>query len=359
MPAIDPSALRSAIGRREFAPVYCVHGDDDHTKDAAVRHLVDAAVDAATRDFNRDVRRGAELDAEAVESLLNTLPMMAERRVVVVRDVGALKKDARQAVDRYLAHPSPDTVAVLVAAAGTKVDKTLADRTTTVEFAPLTGRQVGKWIVQHAASDFGAAITEGAAALLQGAVGDDLPQLAAELDKLASYTNGGEIDEAAVADVVGVRRGETLGDLLDRVAMREPAEALALVAHVMAQPKMGGVPIVMALSVQTLAIAHGVARRAEGVPAAAMFNEFMTLLKTTGAFPMRPWGDACKGWANAVGRWSSESCDRALAALLDADAALKGVDGARISNDEQIVSSLVLALCAPDPVRRASRPHAA
>jgi DNA polymerase-3 subunit delta len=334
--------------------VYYLHGENDYSKDAAVRQLVDAAVDPATRDFNLEVRRGGDLDGEAVETLLETLPMMAERRAVVLRDVGALKKEARQALDRYLARPASDTVVVLVALAGTKVEKGLADRAASIDFPPLTGPALKKWIVRHARTALGVEIDDAAAALLQSAVGEELPQLAGELDKLASYTNGGAIDEAAVADVVGVRRGETMGDLLDRIAMRDAGAALALVPHVLAQPKMGGVPLVMALSVQALALAWGVARQREGVPAARMFSEYMELLKSTGAFPMRPWGDACKGWANALDRWTPELCDRALCAVLDADAALKGVDGGRISNEEQIVSSLVLALCAPGGARRAA-----
>ncbi len=354
MPAIDQRALQEAIQQRTFAPVYYLHGENDYSKDAAVRQLVDAAVDPATRDFNLEIRRGGDLDGEAVETLLNTLPMMAERRVVVLRDVGALRKEARQLLDRYLAHPALDTVAVLVALAGSKVEKTLADRAASVEFRPLTGSAVKKWITRHARTALGVDITDEGASLLQGAVGDDLPQLAGELDKLASYTNGRPIDDAAVSDVVGVRRGETMGDLLDLIARREAGPALALVPHVLSQPKMGGVPVVMALSVQQLAIAWGVERRREGVPAARMFTEYMELLKSTGAFPMRPWGDACKAWANAVDQWTPELCDRALGALLDADAALKGVDGGRISNDEQILSSLVLVLCAPAAGRRAA-----
>jgi DNA polymerase-3 subunit delta len=354
MAAAEPRALLDAIQQRAFAPVYYLHGENDYTKDEAVRQLVDAAVDPATRDFNLEVRRGGDVDGEAVETLLNTLPMMAERRVVVLRDVGALRKDGRQALDRYLANPASDTVAVLVALAGTKAEKALADRAVAVEFAPLTGKQLPAWIKKQARALFGVTISDEAAALLQSAAGEDLPQLVGELDKLASYTNGGAIDEAAVAEVVGVRRGETAGDLMDRIAMRDAGGALALVPHVLAQPKMSGVPLVIMLSVQTLAIAWGVARRGEGVPAARMFSEFMELLKSTGAYPMRPWGDACKGWANGLDRWTPEECDRALAAVLDADAALKGVDGGRISNDEQIVSSLVLTLCAPSGTRRAA-----
>ena len=38
-----------------------------------------------------------------------------------------------------------------------------------------------------------------------------------ELDDFASYANGATIEDEAVTAIVGVRRGETLGDLLDRV----------------------------------------------------------------------------------------------------------------------------------------------
>ena len=49
--------------------------------------LVEAHVDPATCDFNVDVLRGFEVDSEKLASVLATPPMMAEWRVVVVRDV--------------------------------------------------------------------------------------------------------------------------------------------------------------------------------------------------------------------------------------------------------------------------------
>lgn len=87
--------VQAAVQARQFAPVYYLHGDDDFLKEDAVRTLLDAAIDASTRDFNCEVRRAAELDAETLGSLLGTPPMLAERRAVVLRDVTALKKAAR------------------------------------------------------------------------------------------------------------------------------------------------------------------------------------------------------------------------------------------------------------------------
>src|SRR5688572_2435784 len=268
MPAPDTEkALRKAIrARGPFEPVYYLHGADDYLKEDALRDLLASAVDPATRDFNLDIRSASELDAESLGSLLGTPPMMAERRVVVLRDVQAMKKDARGALERYLAHPAPDLMLVMVTPAGEskKGDDDLRARSCPVEFAPLDDERLPKWIAHHAKEEHGASITSEACAMLHSIVGNDLPLLVSEIDKLASYVAGGAIDEGAVAAVVGVRRGETLADLLERVAQRDAAGALAILSRVMEQPKMGGVPVVMALTAQMLALGYGASLRAAG-----------------------------------------------------------------------------------------------
>jgi len=343
--------LRDATRAKRFAPAYYLHGEDDFLKEQAVRQLVEAAVDPATRDFNFELRRGGELDAETLGSLLGTPPMMAERRVLVVRDVGALRKDARAMLDRYLESPAPDAVVILVAPAGAKTDRALSSKTTALEFEPLTGDRVPKWIKHHAEAELAASITPAAAELLQSAVGDDLAQLAIELDKLASYASGGTIDEAAVTAIVGVRRGETLGAFLDAVAARDAVKALELLPHVMSQPKASAVTIVMALTAQTLAVAWARARRARGVPSSRIAGDLFGLLKEAGSvYTGRPWGEAVDAWARAAARPADDAdadgaaLDSALGALLATDFALKET---RLSSDEQLLTNLVLTLCAP------------
>ena len=122
--------LRKGIQNRSFERAYYFHGDDEFLKDELLREVLEAAVDPATRDFNLDMRRGGEVDAETLLSLLSTPPMLAERRVVVLRDAHALRKDARAALDRYLASPARDVLLVLVIPAGVKVDGALSAATT-------------------------------------------------------------------------------------------------------------------------------------------------------------------------------------------------------------------------------------
>jgi DNA polymerase III subunit delta len=343
--------LRDAVKKRQFDGAYYVYGDDEYQKNEAVKQLVAAAVDPATRDFNLDTRRAADLDAESLGSLLDTPPMMAERRVAIIREVGALKKDARNALDRYLKHPSHETLVLLVAAPGAKADKALQMSTTPMEFSPLDGGRVSKWIMHHAKSELGVEITESAADLLHEAVGNDLYQLASELDKLASYTNGATITEDAIGAAVGIRRGETVADFLDKVLQRDATGALGLIPHILAQPKTSAVSIVMALSTQMLALAWGRCRLDSGLPAGRLEGEYFQLLKSTGAYPSRPWNGAARAWAMAAREWKTSECDRAVTALLAADVALKE---SRVSSENQILATTVLAICAASGRRRAA-----
>jgi DNA polymerase-3 subunit delta len=77
----------------------------------------------------------------------------------------------------------------------------------------------------------------------------------------------------------------------------------------------------------------------------------MALLKESGAFPGRPWGEAVTAWTRNTDRWTAAELDTALTALLAADVALKDT---RLSSDEQMLTTLVLTLCGAAPSRRAA-----
>jgi DNA polymerase III subunit delta len=331
--------LRAAIQSKQFAPAYYLFGDDDYLKEDGLRQLIDAAVDPGTRDFNLDRRRGAELDAASLASLLATPPMMADRRVVVIRDISELRKDARAALEQYLRAPASDILVALTSPADAKEDRALSELAIPVDCAALSGVQLPKWIVARA-EKLGTSISPAAVELLQDAVGTDLSQLAVELDKLASYCSGKTIDEEAVAAIVGVRRDETLGHLLDAVAMRDTRLALSLLPKVLQQPKATAVYMVMALTTQMLALAIGQAR---GFTPSRQYNDYMSLLRSGGSnVAGRAWGEAVSCWIRANGKWNLADLDHALEVLLLTDQALKA---SRVSSEEQVLASAVLSIC--------------
>lgn len=347
--------VQAAVQAGKFAPVYYLYGDDDYLKDGAVRDLLAAALDPGTRDFNCEIRRGGDLNADDVSTMLSTPPMLAERRAVVLRDIASLKKGARAQLDKYLTRPADDTLLLLTSLAGAKADAALLRDATALEFSPLSPERVRKWLVHHASTVLSLDIAPDASELMQQAVGNDLQLLASELDKCASYALGASrdaqntatdrvvIDADAVAAVVGVRRGETVTDLLDAVARQDAAGAILLIGHVLSQPKVTAVQVVMMLSTQAFAVAYGRARRDAGVPTNRLPTEYFGFLKETGGYPGRPWGEAASAWTKVTDRWSAAGCARALELLLEADIALKDTT---VSSAEQTLTSLVLSLCA-------------
>lgn len=352
MAAATHKAFKAALESGAFDPVYVFHGADDHLKEEKVRALIARATDPSTRDFNCDILRGGEIDVAALSGALEALPMLAERRVVVLRDPGALKKALKTRLEQYLKRPAAETILVLVVPGSGKSEAWMTANATSLEYKPLEDADLVKWILHEAKTHCGTTITEGAATRLASYGGSDLALLAGELRKLASYSGDQAIDEAAVEAITGVRPGVSLADLLDRAAARDATGAIAIVSDVLAQPKQSGVTTVMALTAQMLAIGWGVAAKARGLAQHRMESEFFGLLKAGGGvYTGRAWGDAVKCWARAVPKWSLEDVARAIPHLHAADAALKD---SKVSSEAQIVTSLLLAIVPSAGRRRAA-----
>jgi DNA polymerase-3 subunit delta len=342
MPLAAADAFDDAVARGTPDSVYLLHGDNDFLKEEKVREALAAWSDAATRDFNVDLFRGTETDAGRLSQALDALPMLAARRVVVVRDVGGLRKDARTVLDRYLKSPSPDTALILVAASGWKTDATLTGRATVIELGALSDAKAVTWIGTRARA-LGSAIDADAARLLLAATGPDLALIDGELRKLRDYAGGEPITASHIDAVIGITSGKTLTDVIDLVCARDGTAAAALIPGVLRQPKATAVGFVMTLTPHMLGIGQVLLDRANRVNPRQQANALYDLLKTGRGVPLgRPWGEAVSVMTRSADHWDGASLDRALLLLADADSALKNTG---VSSDEQVLSTLVLAMC--------------
>jgi len=320
-------------------PVYLLHGDEDVLKDEAIRALVDSAV-GSNRDFNLDVRFAPDLTPESFHALVNTPPMMAERRAVVIRgveQVGKRKTKLRDEVVRYLGSPNPTTVLVLVVAAGEEADADLVRASAAVAVDALAAERVPRWL-QHRATTLGVTLAADATELLLKAVGSDLSTLSRELEKLASLA-GGPVTADDVSNLVGVRRDETVFDLVEAALERRAARAAQLVEPVLEQAGMSGVKILSLLGTHLVGTALARAERDRGVPAARLPDTIYRDLQSVRPYGMRSYKEEAARWTAWSGFWTARELGRALRAALAADNALKT---ATVSDDRGIVTQLVL-----------------
>lgn len=361
MPRHSHDDLLRALGRSELAPVYYLHGTEDILKEELVRAIVDQALAPSERDFNLDQRGAAQLDAEGFHALINTLPMLAERRVVVVRDIEAWKKKAAQraVLARYLENPSADTVLVLVEGApgeekrrDWEPDAELVARSYAVPLEPLEPARVARWVAFHA-KRLGVTFAEGAAEHLASTAGYELSALRSELEKFASLAGEAPVTREQVGELVGVRHGETLEDWVEATLGDDLPRALALTGRVLGQSGMSGVRMVTALGTALVGLRLARALHDKGAAGGALERALFDRLRQVRPFGLGDWKVTTRNWARWAPAWPAGRVRAAVRATLAADQALKGT---RVSDEAGVLTGLVLRLGTVTAPAAATRP---
>ncbi|MGD0483955.1 MAG: DNA polymerase III subunit delta [Gemmatimonadales bacterium] len=346
MRALDFDALWKALRKGVLHPVYYLYGDEELLKDEAVRNLLEFGVEEATRDFNLDRRRAPELAADDFHALVHTPPMMAARRGVLITEVEFLlqKKPKAQAlrtaVLAYAGQASPETLLVLVQSAGDKPDPALAKLAQEVVLDPLPPDRLAGWI-RREAEKLQVALDEGAIGHLIATVGSDLPSLAAELAKLAGAVSGRVATADDVADLVGVRHGETLFDFVDAVTARRGVAAAEMAPRLLDAPGVTGVRLVAALSTALVGVALARALLDDGASRGAVEGRMFGAIQDARPFGLRNWRLEAERWTRDAAQWTLRELDAAIAELLRADRRLKHTT---VAGAAEILQEALLAM---------------
>jgi DNA polymerase III delta subunit len=105
--------VRRAIDEGEIPPVWLWSGPENYLKDDLFRRLADKLVEPALASLNVNRYRAGQDDLEVVLATCLTLPMISDRRVVLLDEIEALGKGDRERLEAYVERPSPETALVL------------------------------------------------------------------------------------------------------------------------------------------------------------------------------------------------------------------------------------------------------
>lgn len=96
--------------------VYLFYGDDQFSISQAVRSLRGQYPDPATADLNVERFDGSSLNLGSLEEVVCSAPFLAERRLVIVDDIGQLtkRKDSRERLLQLLPDVPPSTALLLI-----------------------------------------------------------------------------------------------------------------------------------------------------------------------------------------------------------------------------------------------------
>jgi DNA polymerase III subunit delta len=303
--------LLEEIAAGKLEPVYILCSPEPLLVDRALAAIREAAVPAALRAFNEDQIDGRGASANRIIQAARTLPMMAKRRMVLIRDLAQMAAAELGELAPYLESPSPETVLVATTA---KVDRRL-------KFFSAAGkkgflhelaapRDLAGWVSEEARRR-NVAIAPPARTRLVEVVGAELSRLSLVLEQLSLYAGDRPIAVDDVDDLVADTRERSVFELTDAIGAGDRRRALAAVTSLIEQRQSAiGVIAMLGRHMRQLALyragsATGMAKsdlaRALGVP----------------PFVVDKLG-------RQAGRYSDDALGRAARALSATDRALKG-----------------------------------
>lgn len=229
--------LITAFRHKNFEPLYFLYGDERFLAEEIQDVLRETALAPHERDFNLDIVYGYETDAQTVLGLCSSYPVMAERRLVIVRDFENLKENAL--LKSYAKNPNPSAVVMFVC--GRKPNlaahpyRALKKNAIWCECKTLYENQMVGWVKKRAEAD-GYAITPEALQMFVDYVGTNLRVAVAELDKLATFAAGREtITADDVVHASGQTRDYNVFELQRAVADGAAGEAVRIAERMLQQ----------------------------------------------------------------------------------------------------------------------------
>ena len=272
MPAATPQTVRKQLAQGKPDVIYLIVGDDE-AEMSRLSADVSAVVEDELRAFNLERMYAGEkgvTTASIVESA-RTLPMMADRRVILVLRAERILKPKRRGKDEepedgeeplgdtdvleaYVSRPEPLTTLVFVASdvdRSRRLYKSIQKHATIVECWGLRGgkdarvdlRQVARTaeaLVRQAVTDAGQQIDPAAARLLADRAGTDIGTLRGDLERLLLYAAGKpKIDLRDAQEVVSAETAQDDWAVTNAIQRGDAAEALRQVALAL---ESGGVP---------------------------------------------------------------------------------------------------------------------
>ena len=356
MPVLSLDDFSKRLKAGEIPPAVYLYGEEDVLKDEMVRAILDQVVDSGLRDFNYDQRSAGQLDPEAVETLCTTLPMMAERRLVVIRDVEAWQKRARAraAVLRYLEKPARETVLVLVQGAPPpprdgergEPDADLVRLCAAVEVERYSPRRAEKWVTKRA-EERGILLEPDAAAHLVKAVEGDLAAARSELDKLAGLGGAEPVTLEQLGASLGVRRGETPSDWCDAVLDDASGKAAGMLPHVLSLSGVSGVGLLAQLGTHLVGLGLARAHYDRGLRAGSLERTVREALVRIRPPVRLDYRASAERWSRLAEAWPAPRIEAAIAAARRADQRLKST---ALSDERGILVDLIMALARFAPV---------
>lgn len=217
--------------------MYILLGQDDYSLSESLEEIKRGIGDQALLAANTTTLDGQQMTLDQLKAVCETLPFLAERRLVIVKGLlerfeprgkSSRRKKTAQVTNHqndykslvtYISTLPDSTILVLVSgkiASKNPLFSELSAKAKVKSFPLLRGARLRQWIQKHATKE-GSTISPQAINLLAKLVGGNLWVMANEINKLTQFTSGRRIEEGDVKMVVSYAQQVNVFAMVDAI----------------------------------------------------------------------------------------------------------------------------------------------
>lgn len=222
-------SINEDLKNNKFKGVYLLYGEEAYLK-RLYKNKLKAALTAPDDSMNYTYYEGKGINPNEIIDMAETMPFMAEKRLIVIENSGFFKNKCDELAD-YFEKPSDSTCFVFVEAEVDKrsrLYKRVKERGRIAELNAQDEKSLVRWIVGSLNRE-NKKITQSAAALFLTKTGADMENIQRELEKLICYV--GERDSINIEDVEAICTTvitNNIFEMIDAIAKKQQKKALEL-----------------------------------------------------------------------------------------------------------------------------------
>ena len=221
--------INEDIKQGNFKQIYLLYGEERYLK-RQYKERLRKALCGDDDTMNTHFYEGKDISIGEIIDLAETLPFLAERRVIFLTDSGLFKSGGEKMAE-YLASPNETTYFVFTESEidkRSKLFKTVSSRGYAAEFAIQDENTLKRWVAGVLAKD-NKKISESTVQLLLSKTGTDMDNIQSELEKLICYCMERDVVTSEdVETICTTRISNHIFDMINAIADRQQKRVLEL-----------------------------------------------------------------------------------------------------------------------------------
>ena len=240
-PSLTFESLKSQLAKRQYAPIYLLHGEEGYYIDELVK-IFEQILPVEERDFNMYTMYAPEVSIDTVMDACRRYPMMSEYQVVILKEAQAINQATLNRLHLYASQPSMTTILVICCRGAVAKAKDLVAEIKKNNGVVFLAEKIKEYNAINYISSYiklkKMNAEQKSLEMLRDYIGTDLSRLYNEIDKLHLILgDNAMITPESIERNIGVSKDYNSFELIEALAQKDALRAFNIIEYFRQNPK--------------------------------------------------------------------------------------------------------------------------